>query len=506
MSLTLAAMLLLSSSLSPQVVARNTDSSAPVHFVEDADAARQAIRRTYYYIQSDDLANAAAAIDEVVRSPSFAKLPPQERYAATLLAGAIAFDRSETDAAHRWFVQASEFKNAESPSWHSRLRAAFDLKDYVDSARCVAQIAKRWPKTLGEINGQAIFRMATELDRPEHDELHRDLLESLFDAGWSGGDVTPDGLWVDLARLLLARNDVRKAKRVAEQVHAPFEVVALRADRRFDRITRNDPKVFDVEHTSELALKKIEADVRASPDRLQPLVELQLHLLRTLRFERVLSIADDVVAKAAASGGAKTYKDFDDHYAWILDHRAEALSGLGRWDDALKQREKAARRPEGGQMNVSQVINLGELYILLGRPDDALDAIAEVGIMSPYGRMQLEMIRLNAALQRDDVQGIARHLDFMREHRADAISTWQRALIVSGDAEGAEKTLLERLRREDWRSEALIEIQNYADLPSTPTLSKQRAQWTAFLARPGVQSAVATVGRIERYPLSGPRS
>ncbi|MBO9664084.1 hypothetical protein [Dokdonella sp.] len=501
------AVILLAATLSFSALAKSTASrsSSPL-LAEEEDTVRQAIRRAYYLIQANDLPGAAAIIDEATRSPAFANSPAEQRYAATFLAGAIALDRGETETAHRWFVLATEFKQSDSKDWHSRLRTAYDLKDYDDSARCVTQIAKRWPKTLVEIRAQAIFRIGVQLNEERKDDAYRNMLESLFDAGWTGNDADPDGLWADLARLLLARDDVRKAKQVASHVHLPLEVVALRADRRFDRITRKDPEAFQIARAIDFTLKATEAAVRTSPDRLQPLMRLQSRLFQSAQFERAISIADDVIAKAAADGGSKVYEDFDEYYAWILDQRAEALARLGRWDEALKQREKAARRPESGQMNVSQVINLGELYNTLGRPQDALDTITEVGAMSPYGRMQLEMIRLDASMQRNDAQAVANHLAFMREHRTDAIATWQMALVITDDLQGAANLLLERLRREDWRNQALVDIQDYMELPSTPILSKRRLQWKALLARPEVRSAIENVGRVERYEIPGPRS
>ncbi len=505
MSVRLAALILLVVSLSFQAVAKNTASpSSSPQLAEGEDTVRQAIRQAYYLIQANDLPGAATIIDEATRSRAFANSPAEQRYAATFLAGIIASDRGEIETAHRWLVLATEFKQADSKDWHRRLRAAYDLKDYDDSARCVTQIAKRWPKTLVEIRAQAIFRIGVQLNEERKDDAYRNMLENLFDAEWTGSDADPDGLWADLARLLLARDNVRKAKQVASHIHVPLEVVALRADRRFDRITRKDPEAFQIARAIDFTLKAAEAEVRASPDRLQPLMRLQSRLLQSAQFDRAISIADDVIAKAAAGDGTKVYKDFDDYYAWILDQRAEALGQLGRWDEALKQREKAARRPEHGQMNVNQVINLGLFYNKLGRPQDALDAIAEVGTMSPYGRMQLEMVHLGASLQRNDAQAVASHLAFMREHRTDAIGTWQMALVITDDAQGAANLLLERLKREDWRNQALVDIQEYAELPSTPVLSKRRSQWKALLARPEVRAAIEKVGRIERYEIPSP--
>lgn len=506
MSIAVAALILIAASSPADAIRRDNRPSPQYQRAADEDVARQAIRRAYSLVQANAIRAAEEAIDEVMRSPSFPKLPAEDRYAADLLAGSLALDREDADTAHRLLVRATEFKGAESPAWRNRFRAAFQRKNYVDAGRSVAHIAKHWPKTLADVSDHAIFLTAFHLEEPKDDDTHRDFLESLFDAKWTGSDDAPDSLWVDLTRLLLAHGDLRKAEQVAAAIHAPLSIVSLRVDRRFDRIVQKDPKRFDVGRAVDSTLAKAQAAARAAPDRLQPLTQLQSYQLQALQFEQAIAVADEVIAKIAGKDGANIYKDFDEQYVWILDQRAEALSWLGRWDDALKQREKAARRPERGHMNVSQVINLGMLYVTLGRPGDALDAVAEVGDMSPYGRVQLEHVRLDAAVQLHDTEAVAKHLDYLREHRTDAIGTWQTALLVAGDMDGSANLLVERLGREDWRNQALVEMQNYAELPPTPILSKRLAQWKALLTRPEVRAALEKAGRIESFKLSGPRS
>ena len=119
-------------------------------------------------------------------------------------------------------------------------------------------------------------------------------------------------------------------------------------------------------------------------------------------------------------------------------------------------------------MNVSQIINMGELYTSLNRPKDASDMVSDLGSTSPYGHMQLEMVRLLVAMQLGDKAAVATHMDEMREHRADAMSTWQYVLLVSGNLDAAADFLVERLNSDDERSDALTELQVYTHVPTPP--------------------------------------
>jgi tetratricopeptide (TPR) repeat protein len=473
----------------------------------DNESARRAIQQAAEHVQEKDLPGAAAVLDEVIGAPSFGRLSADVRYRVFWLAGAIALQRGQNDTAHRHLLKASEYADAESGVWHDRLRAAFDSKDYVDSARCIGVIARRWPKTLADVNDMAIFRVADAIDgQPEHANERHDLLESLFSARWKASDSEPEEFWRDLARLRLAGSDSRRAMEAVSRIHSPRPIATMRIDKRFDRLTQKDPRAFDVDRAIDYSIKDAQAQVDASPDKLKPVSVLLYHLHNAMQFERELAVADDIIAKTRNGEDTQRYKDFDENYVWVLDSRAGALAGLGRWEDALKQRVRAARRPERGGMNVSQVINLGGLYIVLGRPGDALEAVTELGSTSPYGRMQLEHVQLEAAVQRNDAEAVRTHLAYMREHRKDAIGTFQHALLGSGDMDGAASLLIERLGRDDWRSDALVEIQDYADTPATPFLVKRRSQWKALAARPDVQAALSKVGRIEHFKLTAPRS
>lgn len=152
-------------------------------------------------------------------------------------------------------------------------------------------------------------------------------------------------------------------------------------------------------------------------------------------------------------------------------------------------------------MNVSQIINLGQLYADMRRPREALDTVQELGSVSDYGKMQQELVRLQAAIVQQDQAAIASHMSYMREHRNDAIATWQTALLHANELDESAKLLIERLNSEQWRTDALSDMQNYADIQVPPMDVERMKRWRAVIARPDVQQALNKVGRIETFKL-----
>jgi tetratricopeptide (TPR) repeat protein len=470
---------------------------------EQAEYARKEISLAYRHIRDNDLTAAVAALDNAIESEGFATMPEETRYFVLLLAAQANDERGDRKAAYPQWVRASAFRQADAATWIKRLSAAFALMNYQDSAECVITIATRWRTSLDRIHAPAIFQIAAKLEEDEAlAAQHKRLLESLFDANWTDKDGEEGIFWRDLARILLASGDTERAATVGARVKSARVALTMRVDKRFDAITQGNLDHYDVDRLAAEALAAARSAMEAAPDMLRPKTRLQQLLLDTLQNDQVLAIADDIIARVKDGGGESTYEDFDDQYVWVLDMRARALVRLGRWDEATEQLARAARRPENGSMNVSQALNLGWYYAHLGEPSKALDVVSELGPMSPYGRMQLEMVKFMAALQQKDAAAVATHLAYMREHRADAIGTWQNALLDAGDLDAAGDLLAERLRSEKWRSDALAAMQRYADVKGLPVDSERLARWQEVLAQPKVTKALAEVGRIETFAIA----
>ncbi len=468
------------------------------------DEVRAAIRDAYTRFRNNDLAAAAKGFDSAVDAASFGKLSVEEQYAVLALDGDIAVRQQRNETAFRLLQRATAFSLAGGADWHRRLAAAFALRNYPDSAACIATIARRWPETLDGIRGSAISLIDRQLrSDPAAASVEFEFLDGLFDARWTEDGVQPNFLWLGLARRLIERKDLDKAAVVLGRIDAPRAALVARIDKRFDPLVR-DRKSLDIDRIAAARVAAQEARVRAAPDQLGPLVDLQYLLIDTLQFTRVVDTSDEVIRKAAGREQEMPYVDFKEKFIWILDDRGRALQALGRWDEAVADLKKAARRPEGGDMNVSQALNLGILYAGLDRPADALDAVADLGRVSDFGRMQLQMVKLMVAVERNEPDTVDAQLSQMKEHRIDAISTYQKALLQAGRMDAAAALLIERLRSEEWRGDALVEMQEYAEVPTTARWRERHLRWREVIRRADVQAELAQVGRIEQVNLAPP--
>ena len=220
-------------------------------------------------------------------------------------------------------------------------------------------------------------------------------------------------------------------------------------------------------------------------------------------FKRALDAADEAITRADASPVAP-YDDASENLSWIRNQRATLVWRLGRWADAVQEQERAQRLVEQGHINVNQSINLARLYCTLDRPREALAAVAPIGEndVNEYGRMQLEGVRHSAALQLGDQSLARKAMDWMRDHHADAEPSYQRALLEADDMAGAARVLIARLEDPRKRTDALLALQHFADVPETPRQRFMSKQWEALASRADVKAAIAKVGRIEHFALA----
>lgn len=464
--------------------------------------AAQMVQQAFGDLSRDDIASAQSKLDKAIQARGFAELPTDLRYRALLVASLLAEQNDDDRKAHDLILQATAFDEADDTAWITRLSIAFSLGDYTDAGHSLAISAQHWPEKLGELKPDAIWQLHHHVKQAHDSDVDREMLDALFDAGWQDRGTEPSDLWRDLALLHVMRNEIARATTVALRITSARTALSMLVDKRFDSITLKHPQAFDVDRLVAAEIEAAEARMKAHPDQLAPITDLQELLLITGQYPRVLSISDAAVAHAAHGDGAKAYTDFDDRYNWVLDYRSRALQGEGRWDDALRVQTLAARRPEQGGMNVSQLINLGELYADLNQPDKAADAIAEVGSMSPFGRMQLESVKLRIAVEKNDAAAIATSMAYLREHRTDAIATWEDALLLRGELDAAAALLIERLENPDWRNQTLVDMQRYAQVAETPIEKTIHDRWNTITARPDVRAAVRKVGRIERFNIT----
>jgi hypothetical protein len=226
-------------------------------------------------------------------------------------------------------------------------------------------------------------------------------------------------------------------------------------------------------------------------------------LLSRQHYDAALAASDSVLLDIRSTNfPEKLYEDFADQRSIFLDFRATALERLGRWDEAVAQMSAASLLHEKYGGNVDQIIELGDLYCELGRPNDGLSAIGTlVAKTSAFGTMQLEHVRLDAAIQLGDSKQVARSLDYMRAHRADAPYVYEDALLIANHVDRAAAELITQLLDKDQRQQALLSVQVFLPMPDTPRGIELEARRRAMINRSDVQAAIQKVGRVESYRL-----
>ena len=274
----------------------------------------------------------------------------------------------------------------------------------------------------------------------------------------------------------------------------------MRADRRFDAMVAADPGHYDIETAAKLDEKQAQEISDAHPQILELKVHVAYTLLRLRDYGAMLAATDEVVSEIASTNfPQRLYSDFSDQYRRLLEARSTALQRLARPEEAVKDQLAASRMTEEGLKNVSQVIDLAELYCQLNRPREALTAIGDLGALSDYGRMQLEGVRLRAARQLNDEAQAARSMNFIAQHRADSPLTYEHALVRGGQMDAAAQSLIARLLDPKQRQDALRSVQDFPLVPGIDAEQDITVQWKALIARADVQADVRKVGRAESY-------
>jgi tetratricopeptide (TPR) repeat protein len=449
-------------------------------------------------------AEAEGVIQLVIHAKHFGRLPSEEQYRALLTAAKIAYTLKHPKLEYESRVRLVALPEATSDDRVSRVNAAARLGDVDELVISLTELVKRNPERLTAADERFVIRALRDAEKKLPHGSTLPLLHALYTAHWKlKWDQEPSGFWQDLALMLLEQNRLTEAIDVSTHVTDEYGIISMRADRRFDAITASNSAQFDVSTALKRDLEHFQAAAERTPKSLTPRVVVIDLLMKQQRYGAALAAADGLVEEIRVRADPKRwYDDFDDQYAWVLDSRSRALTRLGRWDEGLDQLAAASWVLDKNGKNVSQVINLGELYCAFGKPREALGALVRLGTdISPYGRMQEAAVRLDAAVQLGDTEQTDQWLGFMKEHRLDAPGTYGDALLLTGDVESAAKWLIERLQDRDLRAFALLSIQTYAVPRETARQLELRQRTAALLARPDVQAEIQKVGRIESYKI-----
>lgn len=482
----------------PAVPADSSDSKE----IPAVDVYRYALARAVQQVKDSELEEAYPALLGVIRSRVFGQLESHERHWALFVAGLVALDLGKPAEAHPLLVKASAMPQADGDDWVGRLNAARLLNQREDALQALTKVARKWPESLKELDYRVVSEIYGQAHHvPNGEAALYELLDALYVARWKlPEDIEPSYMWRDLAALDLERNKLARAQEVVSRVQSPHVVISMRIDRRFDRLREAVPQYFDVDAAVAKALVMMRSIMERSPRSLDAVVQFTYSQLAAGLYEDMLKTAADAMSRIQAAPAKEPPYDDMDKVIWILDNRARALAALQRWSEAEKEVREAADRKEGGDRNVSNIINLAWFYAEAGRSDEALATLLDIGQdMSAYGFMQMHGVRYAAALQRGDAQIANESLAYIVEHRNDAMDLWQWTLVRANRLDEAAALLIERLRDPMLRGQALDDLQDYANPPPQAQRAVWNARWIEIRERPDVRRAIDAVGRIEKF-------
>jgi len=452
---------------------------------------------------------AEAEIIAAISDPGFGKLGVVAQRVAFTTAASLALRSKKPEPAQQFAIRATELAGAGIDDWQLRLTASLKLHDARDEGIALTAVAHEWGRDRNNLPQAMVQRVVYDLRNSSFDALRLNLLDALYAADWDASpDTTASTLWRDLSCLLLARGETDRAIEVASHIDGPYDVVALRADARFRPLFRFGGVAGDARATMRRRVERLRMLVAVRPRSLQVRNALLRALLATGELSEVLAMSDPVSGPDAAS----KVDDLETEQSWTLDARARALVGLGRSDEAVAELRRATVLPERRD-KFSQPINLAALLCELGRPEEALAALPLLPVaqdsdtISPYGMMQVESVRLTAALELQHAADADEALAYLRAHREDSMSTLQRALVRAGQQAEAAAVLIARLHDSSERTGALLELQSYARAAQPPAAAEWHRAELDLAARPEVRRAVHQVGSIASYPwLAAPES
>src|SRR6266480_903605 len=398
---------------------------------------------------------------------------------------------------------ASEEGTAEYQQWSDRLAAAAKHHDAADELLCVTTIGRRWTWALNTLPHRLIEQAVSESEPARLGRSRIELLQMLYELRWLHSDGSePSRWWLQLSLDLLEHNRQQEAFAVAAHITDPYALVGLQADNRYKRIAKSEFVERDILKATRKELEQRQAAARQRPRDLSRVVQVARGFMLLHRYDEVLKLTDPVLqGKQAATPESSPYEDLQREFPWILNVRARALSALGRYDETVALLRRACQ--ESSEDLVSHSLNLASFLAALNRPQEALAAIPPLEHASVYGHAVAAWVRVVVASELDDAAGLEAALDDLRAHARDYPGTRESALIIAGREDEAAATLVARLSDPDLRTDALVELQDYADNPAPARAIGWRERQKAVRSRPEIRQAVGAYGRIRAYAVPG---
>ncbi|KFN49443.1 hypothetical protein [Arenimonas composti] len=366
------------------------------------------------------------------------------------------------------------------------------------AALALAELATRFPGVLPAVHPPLLRFAVEEASRGGNARVA--LLQALVDADYASRETGDgSGYAYELALERLQQGDLEAAARAHARIQAPEQLVLTLIDRRFDPLTGGDEAGIDIEAASRRHVDRLRTRAFLDQNVLALQVVFGQAQLVVGDFAEALALAEQVEASFAE---AQPWLDPDQRFSMRLV-RMQAQFGLGREQEAVADLAAAVQAGDAVGGEFPRLL-LAALQCSRGDYAEALKTLEPV----PAPENLLGLLRASivgcAASRTGDTAAFAAALAWAREHRALMPRVYTEVLLYDSRLDEAAADLIARLRDPETRADALIDVQDFRELPTAPGERILKANGEALLARADVQAAIAEVGRRRAWPIYKP--
>lgn len=427
------------------------------------------------------------------------KLYPPLELVGLELGTYCAWVEGDNALASRWANQGTALPEASDQMWRLRLLADIYQSNFTRAVETVESMQDGRGAALNSVQIRSIYALLRGLEGDKLKPERRRLLAVLTSSAYVPDEpaVSSDSFRQDFAKMLLEEGETGSAQALISEITS----IDIMLDILFDHeLKAMIPSPFDERAFTERELAAARLTAKNHDNSLRALLAVSGLLRKLGRFEEAMAALQTARAR---KGGPEGYADADENLIWWFDSMSRTHLTLGEADAAIAALQTGAAKNEHGELNVSQTINLAQLYVALKRPAEALKILepAKSLNVSPYGAMQIRKARGCAAAQTGDRALASADLAFATEHRTDAAMAHISLLLCTGDRDGAAAAIIARLEDEEKRDVTLAYLADYDAPPPPLSDDPGYRDFQAVKARTDVAAAVQRAGGSRRIRL-----
>jgi tetratricopeptide (TPR) repeat protein len=405
--------------------AKTEEAPPPSKWERDLQQLSEAIDRR-------DCDNIIKLAPSIADAPPGSGMPDPARPMALMVVALCEHQKGEKDSAYAHIVRATGFENSPDLVWEFRFAIEVEGEKHEAAVATIEAMSRGRGAALNAMPTNTLWTLDTALRKAGQKALRLRLLAVLAGDGYDPDEmfVPPDGFRLSYARMLIESGDRERARALALGLKDPSAIAKASLDLALRGFF---PADVDVRAAAERELAAHREAMARYPDRIQPIWETSQNLRQLGRAQEALELLRAAERKLDDEGA---FTDLKDHLSWFWDNMARTYRMLGRYDDALAAYAKGGAESEGGNLNVSQLLNMAGNQISLGRYEDALRTIAVFDdpkrTRSPYGEMVLRWVRGCAHGFSGRAGQAAADVAYAKAHAKDNPGAYAELLLCAG--------------------------------------------------------------------------